>query len=189
MTKISDKHNLDIESSIKEYMEKCNDAKTSTEVSNDFDITKYEAKTILEKMSNAENSIIEKYKTEVNTYYIYKSGITAGELDTMKTNLIKYSVTAKEELEKLYIKSNTIEQHINSMYVNIFSGVSIFVAILSLILFNANITYQISLNNMTDALKSIVIINISVVVCIVLLLLAVRIIILNMFKNKKNMVK
>ena len=74
------------------------------------------------------------------------------------------------------------------MYQNIISIISVFVAIFALITVNANITFELTKQNMCDVFWGIIVVNVFVVICIMILLVATRIFIINplLGKGKKK---
>ena len=98
------------------------------------------------------------------------------------------TVNAKDAYDDLEEKYNEVNKNINGLYANIISIISVFVAIFALITVNANITFTLTTQNMYDVFWGIVKINIFVVICIIAMLGATRILIINplLGKSKKK---
>ena len=64
------------------------------------------------------------------------------------------------------------------------SIISVFVAIFALITVNANISFKLTTYNMNEVFWGIIVVNIFVMLCIIALLLAVRLLIINKLTGK-----
>ena len=98
------------------------------------------------------------------------------------------TVNAKDAYDDLEEKYNEVNKNVNGLYANIISIIAVFVAIFALITVNANITFNLTTQNMYDVFWGIVKINIFVVICIIAMLGATRILIINplLGKSKKK---
>lgn len=119
-------------------------------------------------------------------YYIVKRKITYADVGNMHEEIAKETVKAKGDYEELAEKVDKVDKNVNSLYANIVSLMSIFVAIFALITVNANIAFSLSAENMTDIFGGIIIINVFVVICIIALLFGVRFIIINPLIGEKS---
>ena len=106
----------------------------------------------------------------------------------MHSEIAKETVNVKDAYEDLKEKYDEVNKNVNGLYANIISVISVFVAIFALITVNANITFELTTKNMYDVFWGIVKINIFVVICIIVLLGATRILIINplLGKNRKK---
>lgn len=101
----------------------------------------------------------------------------------MHKEIAKETVEVKDTYEELEKKYEKINKNVNGIYANIISIISIFVAIFALITVNANIAFKLTEENMANVFKSIITINIFVVICIIVLLLIVRFVIIEPLLN------
>lgn len=89
----------------------------------------------------------------------------------------------KKELKRLKKRSSEIESKINNIYLNLISLMSVFVAIFSLIVTNANITFKLTQENMVGVFKGIIITNLFVILCIIILLIGIKVLIINSLRK------
>ena len=101
------------------------------------------------------------------------------DIDALQKATEKINENYKRELKRLKKKSLEIEYKINNLYMNLISMMSIFVAIFSLIITNANITFKLTQENMADVFKGIIVTNIFVILCNIILLVGIRVLIIN----------
>lgn len=90
----------------------------------------------------------------------------------------KQKELSKKHSEVTNQVASTIKD-IRKLYADLIGIISIFVAIFALITVNANISFKLTTYNMNEIFKGIIIINLVVVGCIVVLLGAVRLLIIN----------
>lgn len=121
-------------------------------------------------------------------YYFINKEATYKDVSNMHNEIAKETVNAKDTYEDLIEKYDEVNKNINGLYANIISIISVFVAIFALITVNANITFTLTTQNMYDVFWGIVKINIFVVICIIAMLGATRILIINplLGKSKKK---
>lgn len=122
------------------------------------------------------------------TYYFINKTATYKDVANMHSEIAKETVNVKDAYEDLKEKYDEVNKNVNGLYANIISVISVFVAIFALITVNANITFELTTKNMYDVFWGIVKINIFVVICIIVLLGATRILIINplLGKNRKK---
>ena len=89
------------------------------------------------------------------------------ELSGKQDDLIETQDEVKEQVESAI-------KDIRKLYADLIGIVSIFVAIFALITVNANIAFKLTTTNMNEIFFGIIAMNIFVVICIVILLYAVR---------------
>ncbi|WP_448861675.1 winged helix-turn-helix transcriptional regulator [Dorea sp.] len=120
-------------------------------------------------------------------YYFINKEATYKDVSNMHNEIAKETVNAKDTYEDLKEKYDEVNKNVNGLYANIISIIAVFVAIFALITVNANITFNLTTQNMCDVFWGIVKINIFVVICIIAMLGATRIIIINpLIKEKKD---
>lgn len=83
-------------------------------------------------------------------------------------------VNVKDRYTDLEEKVKRIDDNVNSIYVNIISIMSVFVAIFSLITVNANMVFDLSKEDVCNVIWGIILMNIFVVICILVLLFGIR---------------
>lgn len=106
----------------------------------------------------------------------------------MRKVIKEETVNAKDAYDDLAEKYDEVSKNVNGLYANIISIISVFVAIFALITVNANITFELTKQNMCDVFWGIIVVNVFVVICIMILLVATRIFIINplLGKGKKK---
>lgn len=120
-------------------------------------------------------------------YYFINKAATYKDVANMHSEIAKETVNAKDTYEDLKEKYDEVNKNVNGLYANIISIIAVFVAIFALITVNANITFKLTTENMYDVFWGIVKINVFVVICIIAMLGATRILIINpLIKEKKN---
>lgn len=121
-------------------------------------------------------------------YYFINKEATYKDLSNMHNEIAKETVNAKDTYENLKEKYEEVNKNVNGLYANIISIIAVFVAIFALITVNANITFNLTTQNMYDVFWGIVKINVFVVICIIAMLGATRILIINplLGKSKKK---
>ncbi len=129
-----------------------------------------------------------KSQNSKRVYYFLDKKTTYGDVSNMHSEIAKETVSAKDTYEDLVEKYNTLNENVNGIYANIISIIAVFVAIFALITVNANIAFELTTQNMYDVFWGIVKINGFVVICIIALLIATRILIINplLGKGKKK---
>ena len=137
-----------------------------------------------------DKKIVYSFKTKNGrkTYYSIEEHTTVNDIENMRKVVKEETVNAKDAYDDLEEKYNEVNKNINGLYANIISIISVFVAIFALITVNANITFTLTTQNMYDVFWGIVKINIFVVICIIAMLGATRILIINplLGKSKKK---
>lgn len=120
-------------------------------------------------------------------YYMLNRKTTYEDLSNIHVEIAKDTIDAKDSYEDLIHEMALISENVNGIYANIISIISVFVAIFALITVNANIAFELTKDNMCDVFWGIIAVNIIVVVCIIALLVATRLIIVNpLIKGKKK---
>lgn len=159
-----------------------------TNISEELGITKATCLTCLNDL--IDKKIVYSFKTKNGrkTYYSIEEHTTVNDIENMRKVVKEETVNAKDAYDDLEEKYNEVNKNINGLYANIISIISVFVAIFALITVNANITFTLTTQNMYDVFWGIVKINIFVVICIIAMLGATRILIINplLGKSKKK---
>lgn len=104
-------------------------------------------------------------------------------IDELQKETKEINEAYKKELKRLKKRSSEIEYKINNIYLNLISLMSIFVAIFSLIVTNANITFKLTQENMSEVFEGIIITNLFIVLCIIILLIGIRVLIINFLRK------
>ena len=163
-------------------------AMTITNISEELGITKATCLTCLNDL--IDKKIVYSFKTKNGrkTYYSIEEHTTVNDIENMRKVVKEETVNAKDAYDDLEEKYNEVNKNINGLYANIISIISVFVAIFALITVNANITFTLTTQNMYDVFWGIVKINIFVVICIIVMLGATRMLIINplLGKSKKK---
>nr|DAU87416.1 MAG TPA: hypothetical protein [Caudoviricetes sp.] len=113
----------------------------------------------------------------------------------LECNRMSYISEVKDELAKQQkeladqqkIVGEDVKQALDdtkTLYANMISIISVFVAIFALITVNANISFKLTTYNMNEVFWGIIVVNIFVMLCIIALLLAVRLLIINKLTGK-----
>lgn len=140
-------------------------------------------KKILEKLCS--DGKIERLETSRGIYYIPIEGITYGQLEKMGSEINKVIYRAEDDTENVRDQIKGLEDDVNKIYSNFISLMSIFVAVFSLVLVNANIVFKITEQNIENFTRSVVIVNLSVCVCITIFVVLIRLIVLKPINRKK----
>lgn len=120
-------------------------------------------------------------------YYLVNREATIGDVSNMHIEIAKDTIDARDSYEDLSGDMAKMKENVNGLYANLISIIAVFVAIFALITVNANIAFELTNANMSDVFKGIIAVNIFVVVCIIALLIATRLIIINpIIKGKKR---
>lgn len=105
----------------------------------------------------------------------------------LEKTIVQETVNVRDDYKDLSEKIETIDKSVNSIYANIISIIAVFVAIFSLITVNANIAFELTDANMRNVFFGIIVVNIFVIACIITVLVATRLIIINpIIKGKKK---
>lgn len=163
-------------------------AMTITNISEELGITKATCLTCLNEL--IDKKIVYSFKTKNGrkTYYSIEEHTTVNDIENMRKVVKEETVNAKDAYDDLEEKYNEVNKNVNGLYANIISIIAVFVAIFALITVNANITFNLTTQNMYDVFCGIVKINVFVVICIIAMLGATRILIINplLGKSKKK---
>lgn len=163
-------------------------AMTITNISEELGITKATCLTCLNDL--IDKKIVYSFKTKNGrkTYYSIEEHTTVNDIENMRKVVKEETVNAKDAYDDLEEKYNEVNKNVNGLYANIISIIAVFVAIFALITVNANITFNLTTQNMYDVFCGIVKINVFVVICIIAMLGATRILIINplLGKSKKK---
>lgn len=163
-------------------------AMTITNISEELGITKATCLTCLNDL--IDKKIVYSFKTKNGrkTYYSIEEHTTVNDIENMRKVVKEETVNAKDAYDDLEEKYNEVNKNVNGLYANIISIIAVFVAIFALITVNANIIFNLTTQNMYDVFWGIVKINVFVVICIIAMLGATRILIINplLGKSKKK---
>lgn len=167
---------------------KISPAMTSTNISEQLGISR--ATCIICLNDLIDKKIVYSFKTKNGrkTYYSIEEHTTVNDIENMRKVVKEETVNAKDAYDDLEEKYNEVNKNVNGLYANIISIIAVFVAIFALITVNANITFNLTTQNMYDVFCGIVKINVFVVICIIAMLGATRILIINplLGKSKKK---
>lgn len=109
------------------------------------------------------------------------------DVSDMRKVVTEETINVKDTYNDLTEKYEKVSKNVNGLYANIISIIAVFVAIFALITVNANITFKLTTENMYDVFWGIVKMNVFVVICIIAMLGATRILIINpLIKEKKK---
>lgn len=146
-----------------------------------------ELDTHIEIIENELDSLIEQgliYKNENNDAYYPNMRYRFEYIDKVQKETQEINETAKKELESLKETVKETEKNIKSIYVNIISMMSVFVAIFTLVTVNASFVFNIAKENLYNVFFGIIVLNLFVVFCIIVLLIGVRLIIIRPLTKK-----
>lgn len=142
---------------------------------------------VLAKLCQEDKIVEIQGSTSRKMYYIPNRQATYEDISNMHIEMAKDTVDAKDSYEDLSKEMTAMRENINGLYANLISIISVFVAIFALITVNANIAFKLTKENMCGVFSGIIAANIFVVVCIIALLVATRLIIINpIIKGKKK---
>ena len=119
-------------------------------------------------------------------YYLMNREATVADVSNMHIEIAKDTIDARDSYEDLSNDMAKMKENVNGLYANLISIIAVFVAIFALITVNANIAFELTKENMCDVFRGIIAVNIFVVVCIIALLIATRLIIVNPIINGKK---
>ena len=125
-------------------------------------------------------------KNSGKKYYYIEEEMSDKDTSDMRKVVTEETINAKDAYKDLTEKYEKASKNVNGLYANIISIIAVFVAIFALITVNANITFELTTKNMYDVFWGIVKINIFVVICIIVLLGATRILIINPLLGKSR---
>lgn len=176
----------DIASRILELLE-LEGSKMVNQISDSLQLSEAKCRNCLEKLVSEGKVFQYPAKRSGHIYYaIKRDGITADEYSHLWTIFVKEEINVRDACLCLEHKAQKIDDNVTEIYVNLISIMSIFVAIFSLIVVNANIVFELTQQNMKEVFCGIILINMFVVICIIVLLLAVRFIIVNSLIKRKT---
>ena len=163
-------------------------AMTVANISEELRISKATCKECLNQLIEKKEVYSFKAKNSGRIYYAIDEGMTVDDLENMRKVIKEETVNAKDAYDDLAEKYDEVSKNVNGLYANIISIISVFVAIFALITVNANITFELTKQNMCDVFWGIIVVNVFVVICIMILLVATRIFIINplLGKGKKK---
>lgn len=161
---------------------------TVANISEELRISKATCKECLNQLIEKKEVYSLKAKNSGRIYYAIDEGMTVDDLENMRKVIKEETVNAKDAYDDLAEKYDEVSKNVNGLYANIISIISVFVAIFALITVNANITFELTKQNMCDVFWGIIVVNVFVVICIMILLVATRIFIINplLGKGKKK---
>ena len=119
-------------------------------------------------------------------YYLVNREATVADVSNMHIEIAKDTIDARDSYEDLSNDMVKMKENVNGLYANLISIIAVFVAIFALITVNANITFELTKENMCDVFRGIIVVNIFVVACIIALLIATKLIIINPIINGKK---
>lgn len=182
----------DINEQILCFLEDATSPMTLESIADAFVITQNRAKRALDELQAGGKVIVfsPQNKSNARKYYTTKKEKfdckdENGE-NYLQKSIVQENVNVRDDYKDLLEKIETIDKNVTSIYANIISIISVFVAIFALITVNANIAFELTKENMCDVFRGIIAVNIFVVVCIIALLIATRLIIINPIINGKK---
>lgn len=182
---MSELHKISIEDEIIELLEE-KAPLSLMQISDQLSITKATGANCLRRLIDDGKVLKLQAKNSNKSYYLINKEATLLDVSNMHTEIAKETIEVKDTYENLAKKYDKVSENVNSIYANIISIMSIFVAIFALITVNANIAFELTTQNMQDVFWGIIKINIFVVICIIALLVGVRLIIINPLLEKKK---
>lgn len=142
---------------------------------------------ILTKLCEEDKIVKIQGSSSGRAYYLVNRQATFNDVSNMHIEIAKDTIDAKDSYEDLSNEMENMKENINGLYANLISIIAVFVAIFALVTVNANIAFKLTESNMHNVFCGIIAINIFVVICIIVLLLATKLIIINpMIKRKKK---
>lgn len=165
-----------------EYL-KDNDKATQVELSENLQIQRSTVARVLRDLM--EENTVERVGTNRNLYYILKEGMTAEQYDNISSEIKKRVILVEESMENVKEQVDNANQNINKIYIDIISLMSVFVAIIALIITNADIVLKITESNIKKYLLDIVLVNLSVCICLAVFVILIRFIVLKPLSKKK----
>lgn len=160
-----------------------NEKATQLELRNNLSISQAIVSDILKRL--IDENIVERVPTNRNTYYILKEGLTAEKYDNLSSEIKKRVILVEESMENVKEQVDNANQNINKIYIDIISLMSVFVAIIALIITNADIVLKITESNIKNYLLDIVLVNLSVCICLAIFVVLIRFIVLKPLSKKK----
>lgn len=136
-----------------------------------------------------DQGIISEFEAENSgkKYYYIEEEMSNKDVSDMRKVVTEETINVKDTYNDLTEKYEKVSKNVNGLYANIISIIAVFVAIFALITVNANITFDLTTQNTYDVFWGIVKINVFVVICIIAMLGATRILIINpLIKEKKK---
>ena len=161
-------------------------AMTLTTISREVGITEATCRICLDDLIDKKVVYSFKAKDSGKTYYSIEEDTTNEDIKHMHKIVTKETTNAKDIYDDLEEKYDEVSKNVNGMQANIISIIAELVAIFALITVNANITFELTTKNMYDVFLGIVKINVFVVVCIIAMLGATRIFIINPLLEEKK---
>lgn len=157
------------------------------EIANVAGITNAACARVLAKLCQEDKIVEIQGSASRRMYYIPNRKATYKDISNMHIEIAKDTVDAKDSYEDLSNDMAKMKENVNGLYANLISIIAVFVAIFALITVNANIAFTLTKENMCGIFSGIIVVNIFVVVCIIALLIATRLIIINpIIKGKKK---
>ena len=134
-----------------------------------------------------EEKVAKIYSSSGRIYYLLNKQATIRDVSNMHIEIAKDTIEAKDSYEGLSNEIASMRENVNGLYANLISIISVFVAIFALITVNANIAFELTKENMRDVFWGIIVSNLFVIVCIITLLIATKLIIIDpIIKRKKK---
>ncbi|RGD36214.1 hypothetical protein [Sellimonas intestinalis] len=118
-------------------------------------------------------------------FYYINTRYKMADINKIQKETKELNESYKKELCKLKKRSKNIEIKVNTLYINFITLMSIFVSIFSLIATNASIIFNLTQENTKIVFVGIIVTNLFVVICIVILLIAIKILIINPMQKKE----
>jgi hypothetical protein len=131
------------------------------------------------------NKLIEGIKNNNKTYYKLTNSDNEGKLKEVKENLVADTFTAIGEVDELREKIKKMDSNINLIYINIIAIIALFISIFSIITINTNTVAELVKSSGNEIIKSIILINISMVASIGIMLFLINCFIIKPLKKQK----
>lgn len=160
---------------------------TQKQIADTLNVSVMSCRSQLQKLVD-EGKVTQVSSRNKRMYYFINKTATFGDVANMHSEIAKETVNVKDTYEDLKENYDEVNKNVNGLYANMISIISVFVAIFALITVNANITFELTQQNMCNVFWGIIVVNVFVVICIVILLGATRILIINplLGKSKKK---
>lgn len=165
---------------ILDYIEEAGKA-TSDELQETFQISRSVVFNVTDELIREGN--LRKKRIDDRLYYYKPAKTTWGDLEDAN-NKIKESIIVAEDSSDMLVKEvDQLRGEIKSIYANIISLMSIFVAIFALIIANVNVIAGLVDTNISKLLVGIIAVNVSIGICIAVFIILIRIFIINPLKK------
>lgn len=168
-----------------DFLKEASSPMTLDSIAENFDVSQYRATRSLDELMSGGKiiEIIPENKPNGRKYYTVEKEKPEDTIHTTyskaEKTIVQETVNIKDNYKDLDEKIEQINKNVNGLYANIIAIMSVFVCIFALITVNANITFQLTQENMQRIFVGIVVVNILIVACIIALLVGIRVILIN----------